>query len=87
MASYLRGNCAMAQSGGPSAVVNASLAGIIQEALQYEEIEEVYGALNGVLGLLNEDLIDLTEERNKTIEGLKHTPAAALGSCRFKLKE
>src|ERR1043166_7956506 len=87
MASYLRGNCVMAQSGGPSAVVNASLAGIIQEALQYEEIEEVYGALNGVLGVLNEDLIDLTEERNKTVEALKYTPAAALGSCRFKIKD
>jgi len=85
MASYLRGNCIVAQSGSPSAVANASLAGIIQEALQYEEIEEIYGALNGVLGILNEDLLDLTEEKNKTIEALKYTPGAALGSCRFRL--
>src|ERR1041385_4371074 len=86
MASILRGNCLMAQSGSPSAVVNASLAGILQEALNYEEIEEVYGACNGVLGILNEELIDLSEERKKTIEGLKHTPGAALGSCRHKIK-
>ncbi|MSR65470.1 MAG: 6-phosphofructokinase [Verrucomicrobiae bacterium] len=86
MASILRGNCAVAQSGSPSAAANASLAGVIQEALQYEEIEEVYGVLNGVVGILSEDLIDLTEERNKTIEGLKFTPGAALGSCRSRLK-
>jgi 6-phosphofructokinase 1 len=77
----------IAQSGGASAVANASLAGVLQESLQYEEIEEVYGALNGLLGVLNEDLVDLTEEKNKTVDGLKHTPAAALGSCRFKLKD
>src|SRR5512140_500094 len=86
MASYLRGNCIVAQSGSPSAVANASLAGVVQEALQYEEIEEIYGALNGVLGVLNEDLLDLTEEKNKTVEALKYTPGAALGSCRFRLK-
>lgn len=87
MASYLRGNCLVAQSGGPSAVVNSSLAGLIQEALNYEEIEEIYGALNGVLGILNEDLIDLSEEKNKTIEGLLYTPTSVLGSCRYRLKK
>lgn len=86
MASILRGNCLIAQSGSPTATVNASLAGLIQEALQYEEIEEVYGALNGLVGILNEDLVDLTEEKNKTIEGLKYTPAAVLGSSFYRLK-
>ena len=71
MASYLRGNCIVAQSGGPTAVMNASLTGIVQEALQYEEIEEIYGALNGILGVLDENIIDLTEERNKTILALR----------------
>jgi 6-phosphofructokinase len=81
----LVGNLLVAQSGGPTAVINASVAGVIQEAGKYEAIEEIYGGLNGILGLLNEDLIDINEEKAKTIEGLKHTPAAALGTCRYKI--
>src|SRR3954463_14733443 len=81
----LVGNLLVAQSGGPTAVINASVAGVIQEAGKYEVIEEIYGGLNGILGLLNEDLIDINEEKAKTIEGLKHTPAAALGTCRYKI--
>src|SRR5258706_13134173 len=79
------GNLLVAQSGGPTAVINASLAGVIQEAGKHECIEEIYGGANGILGVLDEELIDINEERAKTIEGLKHTPAAALGSCRYKL--
>jgi 6-phosphofructokinase 1 len=48
-------------------------------------IEEIYGGLNGILGILNEDLIDIQEEKRVVIEGLKHTPAAALGTCRYKI--
>jgi 6-phosphofructokinase 1 len=81
----LVGNLLVAQSGGPTAVINASLAGVIQEAGKHECIEEIYGGLNGILGILNEDLIDLNEERARTIEGLKYTPAAALGTCRYKV--
>src|SRR6059036_678457 len=81
----LVGNLLVAQSGGPTAVINASLAGVIQEAGKHECIEEIYGGLNGILGILNEDLIDLNEEKARTIEGLKHTPAAALGTCRYKV--
>jgi 6-phosphofructokinase len=81
----LVGNLLVAQSGGPTAVINASLAGVIQEAGKHECIEEIYGGTNGILGVLDEQLIDINEERAKTIEGLKHTPAAALGSCRYKL--
>jgi ATP-dependent phosphofructokinase / diphosphate-dependent phosphofructokinase len=81
----LRGNLLVAQSGGPTAVINASVAGVIQQAGKHECIEELYGGLNGILGILNEDLIDLQDETNKTIEGLKHTPAAALGTCRYKI--
>lgn len=83
--SELTGNLLVAQSGGPTAVINASIAGVIQEAGRHAEIEEIYGGLNGILGLLNEELIDLNEELARTIEGLKHTPAAALGTCRYKL--
>ena len=77
----------MGQSGGPTAVINASVAGIIAEALNHECIEEIYGALNGVLGILHEDLIDLASESQQQVRALKHTPGAALGTCRFKLKK
>jgi len=81
----LSGNLLVAQSGGPTAVINASVAGVVQEAGKYECIEGIYGGLNGILGMLNEELIDISEEKARTIEGLKHTPAAALGTCRYKL--
>ena len=77
----------MGQSGGPTSVINASVAGIVAEALNHECIEEIYGTLNGVLGILNEDLIDLASESQQQIRALKHTPGAALGTCRYKLKK
>ena len=82
----LVGNLLVAQSGGPTAVINASVAGVIVEAGKHPDaIEEIYGGLNGILGILNEELIDIQEELSTTIEGLKHTPAAALGTCRYKI--
>src|SRR5437764_10959592 len=82
----LAGNLLVAQSGGPTAVINASVAGVIQEAGKHPEvIEEIYGGCNGILGILNEQLMDIQEEKRSVIEGLKHTPAAALGTCRYKL--
>jgi len=86
MAEELIGNCLVAQSGGPTAVINASVAGVISEALNQECIEEIYGGMNGVLGILKEDLIDLAEESQQNIRGLRYTPASASGTCRFKLK-
>ncbi len=83
----LAGNVLVAQSGGPTSVINASLAGVISEALNHECIEEIYGGLNGVLGILHEDLVDLASESQQTIRALRHTPGAALGSCRYKLKK
>jgi len=83
----LTGNVLVAQSGGPTSVINASLAGVINEALNHECVEEIYGGLNGVLGILNEELIDLAAESQQTIRALRHTPGAALGSCRYKLKK
>ena len=81
----LVGNLLVAQSGGPTSVINASLAGVIQEAGRHECIDEIYGGANGILGILNEELIDINEEKARTIEGLKYTPAAALGTCRYKI--
>lgn len=87
MAEELVGNCLIGQSGGPTAVINASVAGIVAEALNHSCIEEVYGSLNGVLGLLNEDFVDLAAESQQAIRGLRFTPGAALGTCRTKLKK
>src|SRR3954463_14505445 len=81
----LVGNLLVAQSGGPTAVINASLAGVIQEAGKNGCIEEIYGGLNGIFGILNEDLIDLNDEKARAIEGLKYTPGPALGTCRYKI--
>jgi 6-phosphofructokinase len=66
-------------------VINSSLSGVIQEAGRHECIEEIYGGANGILGILHEDLIDINDEKKKTIEGLRYTPAAALGTCRYKI--
>ena len=62
MADELEGNCMVAQSGGPTAVFNASVAGVVAEALNNPCIEEILGGLNGVFGILKEDIIDLAEE-------------------------
>jgi len=84
--SELIGNCLVAQSGGPTSVINASVAGVVSEALNNECIEEIYGGLNGIHGILKEELIDLAEESQQNIRGLRYTPASSLGTCRFKLR-
>jgi 6-phosphofructokinase 1 len=83
----LKGNLLVGQSGGPTAVINASLAGVIEEAKQRSEIGGIYGALNGVEGLLREEMVDLRAEPEETIRLLPHTPSAALRSCRKKLSD
>jgi len=79
-------NAIVAQSGGPTAVINSSACGVIQEAHKSGKIGCVFGATNGILGVLGEDLFDISVERSETIERLRQTPAAAIGSCRYKLK-
>ncbi len=81
----LVGNLLVGQSGGPTSVINATLAGVLTEAGKQECIEEIYGGANGILGILNEELIDINEQRQRTIDGLRFTPAAALGTCRYKI--
>ena len=83
----LSGNVLVGQSGGPTAVINASVAGVVAEALNHACIEEIYGTLNGVLGILHENFVDLAAESQQTIRALRHTPGAALGTCRYKLKK
>lgn len=79
-------NAIVAQSGGPTAVINSSACGVIQQAQKSGKIGRVLGAVNGILGVLKEDLFDISAEKPETIEALKQTPAAAIGSCRYKLK-
>ena len=74
----------VAQGGGPTAVINQSLVGVILEARKFAQIEKVYGALHGVRGILNENLVDLTQESARDLELVAQTPASALGSTRDK---
>jgi len=75
-----------AQSGGVTAVINASACGVLQTARQHAEaIGKVYAGRNGIIGALTEDLIDTSVESEAAIAALKHTPGAAFGSCRYKL--
>ncbi len=83
--SELTGSLLVAQSGGPTAVINSSVAGVVQEARRHRCISRILGGSNGILGTLNEQLVDLGQEPPETIEALKYTPAAALGTCRYKI--
>lgn len=83
----LKGNAIFAQSGGPTAVINSSICGAIQEAVKHNEITGMYGSINGILGVFNENIIDLNKESKKNIDLLKVTPSSALGSSRYKLKD
>jgi 6-phosphofructokinase 1 len=79
-------NAFYAQSGGVSAVINASACGVLQTARQHSgQIGKVYAGRNGIIGALTEDLVDTSVESETAIAGLKHTPGAAFGSCRYKL--
>lgn len=81
-------NLLVAQSGGPTAAINATLAGVIEQAMKEEQIDQVYGACYGIQGVLEQKFVNLTEkvDTEEKLEKLKRTPASALGSCRFKLK-
>ena len=78
-------NCLVAQSGGPTAVINASLAGVIRANQLNPFYDRVYGGIHGIEGVLADKLYDLTELSGKEIEILKQTPSSALGTCRYKL--
>ncbi|MBQ7365429.1 MAG: 6-phosphofructokinase, partial [Clostridia bacterium] len=83
----MKKNAIVGQSGGPTAAINATLAGVISGAMESDAIETLYGALNGVEGMLADTVVNLTEEfqTEEAIKLLMQTPAAALGSCRKKL--
>lgn len=83
----LKGACIIGQSGGPTAVINASALGAIQTALQCEPVTRVLGAANGIEGVLKESLFDMAQEDPEELELLKYTPASALGSCRYRMAD
>lgn len=79
--------CIIGQSGGPTVVINATLAGVIQGALK-ADYEKIYGMINGIDGLLDEKMVDLSSFKDqKNLFKLIHTPAMYLGSCRYKIFE
>lgn len=80
----LEGNMLIAQSGGPTAVINQSLVGAVLEARKSKRIKKVYGSLHGIQGILNEDLINLSRETEANLNLVAQTPSAALGSVRKK---
>ena len=82
-------NLLVAQSGGPTSAINATLAGVIENALSSPSVDKIYGSVNGIQGVLNENLIDLKTKITNVSELnlLCQTPASALGSCRVKLKD
>lgn len=82
----LKGACVIAQSGGPTAVINASLFGAVRAALDSASITKVYGAAHGIKGILDDVLFDLDAEDPAELELLQYTPSSALGSCRYKMK-
>ena len=80
-------NAFYAQSGGVTAVINATACGVIEAARQHpDRIGKVYAGRNGIIGALTEDLIDTSQESDEAIAALRHTPGGAFGSCRYKLK-
>ncbi|NKC00819.1 MAG: diphosphate--fructose-6-phosphate 1-phosphotransferase [Pseudomonadales bacterium] len=82
-----KANAFYAQSGGVTAVINATACGVIETARKNRDtIAKVYAGRNGILGALNEELIDTSKEGTKAIAGLRQTPSGAFGSCRYKLK-
>lgn len=82
----LVGACMFGQSGGPTSVINSSAAGVFIEALAQKNITKVYGAANGIQGILTENFYDIGKEDEKELYLLKNTPSSALGSVRYKLK-
>ena len=78
------GKILVAQGGGPTAVINQSMAGVVLEARRFPQVTRVYGALHGVRGIVNQDFIDLTQETTHNLELVAATPSSALGSTRDK---
>ncbi len=82
-----KGNAVVGQSGGPTAVINASLVGVIEEAAKHPEIEKLYGAVHAVAGMVKDDLVDLSSLSAETLELVAGSPSSAIGTSRDKPDE
>ena len=80
-------NCIIAQSGGPTSVINSSVVGLIRANEEFKIFDKVYGGLNGIEGILNKNIIDLSQISSEDIDTFRLTPSSGLGSCRYKLKD
>ena len=85
--SELKGACVIGQSGGPTSVINSSVLGALEAALDNPSITRVFGMAHGIKGLLNDDLYDIDKEDRDELALLRYTPSSALGSCRYKLAD
>ena len=83
----MNNNLIVAQSGGPTAAINSSLAGVINQAVKISDIDRVYGSVHGIQGVIKDQFIEFTDWKSEDITKLSKTPAMYLGSCRFKLPE
>ena len=79
-------NCIVAQSGGPTSVINASAMGVLDENINSHYYDNVYAGINGIQGILNKHIVNLSNLPYDEVKGLKYTPSSGLGSCRYKLK-
>ena len=82
--SELKGACVIGQSGGPTSVINSSVLGAIETALDNPSITRVFGMAHGIKGLLNDELYDIDKEDRDELALLRYTPSSALCSCRYK---
>ena len=87
MSGVLKGACIFGQSGGPTAVINASAYGVLKTALESDAITNVYGAAHGIRGVLDDRLYDIRQEDPDELRLLLHTPSSELGSCRYKMAD
>lgn len=87
MSGILKGACIFGQSGGPTAVINASAYGVLKTALESDAITNVYGAAHGIRGVLDDRLYDIRQEDPDELRLLLHTPSSELGSCRYKMAD
>ena len=85
--SELKGACVIGQSGGPTSVINTSVLGALETALDNPSITRVFGMAHGIKGLLNDELYDIDQEDRDELALLRYTPSSALGSCRYKLAD
>ncbi|MDK2919628.1 MAG: ATP-dependent phosphofructokinase / diphosphate-dependent phosphofructokinase [Candidatus Petromonas sp.] len=80
-------NCLVAQSGGPTSVINASVVGVVNGNKEAKLYDKVYGGLNGIEGILQKRIVDLSKLSDNELELFKYTPSSGLGSCRYKMKD